>query len=156
MADRAETPVQYHSSRCLQRRHITIGKVYHRDLAGGRRGVGHLFGLAVVDRQWLLAEHMLASAEYLHCCGIMRAIRRDIGDSVKLPPSKGVIERCESERDTMPEREGPQPDLVRIDGSDNFDAGDFREIHGVGICPSSGSENDQAHFCPHGLCRIQR
>ncbi|WP_245293020.1 hypothetical protein [Rhizobium acidisoli] len=49
----------------------------------------------------------------------------------------------------MPERERPQPDLVRIDGGNDFHAGNFRKIHGMGICPSSGSENDQAHLCPH-------
>ncbi|MBB3164162.1 hypothetical protein FHS25_004657 [Rhizobium laguerreae] len=93
---------------------------------------------------------MLSGAEYLHCRGIMRAIRRDIGHGVKLSPGKRVIKRRESKWDTMPEREGPKPDLVRIDSSNDFYVGDFGKIHGMGVCPSSGSENDQAHFCPHG------
>ncbi len=91
MADRAEASVQHHLARCLQRRNIAIGKVYHRNLAGRSSSVGHLFSFAVVNRQRLLAEDMLAGAEYLHCRGIMRAIRRDIGHGVKLSPGKGVI-----------------------------------------------------------------
>ena len=120
---------------------VTIRKIHHVHDAGPLGGIDHFFRIRIIQRERLLAEHMLAGLEAEQGDRRMECIGGDDRHGIKVRARQHVFGARERLRDFVLFREGLDAGSVHIACGDDPAGRVFGEAFRVPVGHSTGADD---------------